>query len=148
MPVPHDPKAIPARLEHGIEFRDVTFSYPQRPDVPVLRHFTLRVPGDRLSIRIDDYIGAERTLTSTLAGPRRELTGARLAWYSLKYPAITLRIIALIHWHAALLWFRRLPWFAKAARATDQRDLYRPHPSIAHSAPALGAKLPVSTEAA
>jgi hypothetical protein len=117
-------------------------------DVDTAFDFTLRSPGDRLSIQIDDYVGPERTLTSTLAGPRRALTGARLAWFSLKYPAITLRIIALIHWHAALLWFRRLPWFAKAARAADQRDLYRPHPSIAHSAPALGAKLPVSTEAA
>ena len=117
-------------------------------DVDTAFDFTLRTPSDRLSIQIDDYVGAERTLTSTLAGPRRELTGARLAWFSLKYPAITLRIIALIHWHAALLWFRRLPWFAKAARAADQRDLYRPHPSIAHSAPALGAKLPAPSEAA
>jgi DUF1365 family protein len=73
-----------------------------------------------------------------------------LAWFSLKYPAITLRIIALIHWHAALLWFRRLPWFAKAARASDQRDLYRPHASIAHSAQgaASTAKLSVPSEAA
>jgi uncharacterized protein len=119
-------------------------------DVDTAFDFTLRTPDDRLSIQIDDYIGADRTLTSTLAGPRRELTGGRLAWFSLKYPAITLRIIALIHWHAALLWFRRLPWFAKAARASDQRDLYRPHASIAHSAQgaASTAKLSVPSEAA
>lgn len=104
-------------------------------DVDTAFDFNLRVPGDRLSIQIDDYVGAERTLTSTLAGPRRELTASRLAWFTLKYPAITLRIIALIHWHAALLWFRKLPWFAKAARASDQRDLYRPHSSLAHTAP-------------
>lgn len=119
-------------------------------DVDTAFDFTLRTPHERLSIQIDDYIGADRTLTSTLAGPRRELTGGRLAWFSLKYPAITLRIIALIHWHAALLWFRRLPWFAKAARATDQRDLYRPHASIAHSAQGVAstAKLSVPSEAA
>ena len=119
-------------------------------DVDTAFDFTLRTPHERLSIQIDDYIGADRTLTSTLAGPRRELTGGRLAWFSLKYPAITLRIIALIHWHAALLWFRRLPWFAKAARAPDQRDLYRPHASIAHSAQgaASTAKLSVPSEAA
>lgn len=119
-------------------------------DVDTAFDFTLRTPDDRLSIQIDDYIGADRTLTSTLAGPRRELTGGRLAWFSLKYPAITLRIIALIHWHAALLWFRRLPWFAKAARAPDQRDLYRPHASIAHSAQGVAstAKLSVPSEAA
>ena len=100
-------------------------------DVDVAFDFTLRTPGEKLSIQIDDYVGADRTLTSTLAGPRRELTGARLAWFTLKYPLITLRVIALIHWHALRLWWKRVPWFAKAARAADQRDLYRPHASLA-----------------
>lgn len=100
-------------------------------DVDVAFDFTLRVPGEKLSVQIDDYTGAGRTLTSTLTGTRRALTGARLAWFTLKYPAITLRVIALIHWHALRLWLKRVPWFAKAARAADQRDLYRPHRSIA-----------------
>lgn len=116
-------------------------------DVDTTFDFTLRAPGERLSIQIDDYVGADRTLTSALAGPRRALTNSRLAWFTLKYPLITLRIIALIHWHAALLWLRRLPWFAKAARSTDQRDLYRPHASIAAKA-ADATKLPAPTEAA
>jgi hypothetical protein len=92
--------------------------------------FHLRLPGDQLAIRIDDYVGEERTLTSTLAGPRRALTTGRLAWFTLKYPLLTLRVISLIHWHALLLWTKRVPWFAKAARAADQRDLYRPHSSL------------------
>jgi DUF1365 family protein len=98
--------------------------------VDVAFDFALRPPTDKLSIQIDDYIGAERTLTSTLTGPRRELTGARLVWYAVKYPLITLRIISLIHWHAFLLWVKRVPWFAKSARPADQRDLYRPHSSV------------------
>jgi DUF1365 family protein len=101
-------------------------------DVDVAFDFTLRVPGSRLAIQIDDYAGAERTLTSTLAGPRRELTSARLIGFTLKYPALTLRVIALIHWHAFRLWLKRVPWFAKAARPADQRELYRPHASIKH----------------
>ena len=99
-------------------------------DVDVAFDFTLRAPGSRLSVQIDDYVGTTRTLTSTLTGARRELTSTRLAWFTLKYPFITLRIIALIHWQALRLWWKRVPWFAKAARAADQRDVYRAHHSL------------------
>jgi DUF1365 family protein len=99
-------------------------------DVDVAFDFRLPAPGAGLAIRIDDYDKGERTLASALTGRRIPLTGARLAWYSLKYPLITVKVIALIHLHALLLRIKRVPWFAKAARAVDQRDLYRPHESI------------------
>jgi DUF1365 family protein len=102
-------------------------------DVDVSFDFTLRTPGDQLSVQIDDYTGAERTLTSVLTGARRELTGARLFWFTLKYPLLSLRVITLIHWHAFRLWLKRVPSFAKSARAADQRDLHRPHASIVSS---------------
>jgi|HubBroStandDraft_1064217.scaffolds.fasta_scaffold26909_2 DUF1365 family protein len=100
-------------------------------DVDVAFHFLLRAPGEDLSIRIDDYQGDERTLASALTGRRRPFTGTRLAWYAVKYPLITVKVIALIHVHALLLRIKRVPWFAKAARPADQRELYRPHESIA-----------------
>ncbi|MDQ5979004.1 MAG: uncharacterized protein QG602_1978 [Verrucomicrobiota bacterium] len=99
-------------------------------DVDVAFDFQLRTPGNRLSIQIDDYVGAARTLTSTLTGPRQPLNDARLAWFTLKYPLITLKVIGLIHWHALRLWWKNVPWFAKSSRATDQRDLYRPHGAL------------------
>jgi DUF1365 family protein len=100
-------------------------------DVDVAFDFLLRAPGEGLAIRIDDYQGDERTLASALTGRRRPFTGARLAWYAVKYPFITVKVIALIHVHALLLRIKRVPWFAKAARPADQRDLYRPHGSVA-----------------
>jgi len=100
-------------------------------DLDVAFDFTLRVPGERLSVQIDDYAGAERTLTSTLTGARRPLSDRALAWLTLKYPFVTLQVIALIHWHALKLYWKKVPWFRKAARPDAQRGLYRPHTSLA-----------------
>ena len=102
-------------------------------DVDLSFDFRLRPPGDRLALQIDDFDGARRTLISTVTGitPPRPLRDRTLAWFSLKYPLVTLQVIAAIHWEAFRLWLKRVPWFAKAARPADQRDLHRPHASIA-----------------
>ena len=101
-------------------------------DMDVAFDFTLRTPTEKLSLQIDDYDAGRRTLTSVLAGSKTPLTDARLAWFTIKYPLITLKIISLIHWHALKLYLKKIPWFAKAARPDAQRDLYRPHISIAN----------------
>ena len=92
---------------------------------------TLRTPGEKLAVRIDDFAGDRRVLHATLTGQRTALTDGRLAWFLLKYPLVTLKIVAAIHWQAFRLWMKRVPYFPKAAGAEAQRDLYRPHPSIA-----------------
>ncbi|MEO7598755.1 MAG: DUF1365 domain-containing protein [Opitutus sp.] len=99
-------------------------------DVDVAFDFTLRTPGDQLSVKIDDYTDGVRTFTSSVTGQHRPVSNARLASYLVKYPLLTLRVIMLIHWHAFRLWAKKVPWFAKAARASEQRDLYRPHGSL------------------
>lgn len=104
-------------------------------DVDVEFDFLLRPPGERLSVQIDDYTAGRRTLTSTLTGARRQLTDGQLLRTTLRHPLVTLRIITLIHWHALRLWLKRVPWFAKAARAADQRDLHRPHASLVRPSP-------------
>lgn len=107
-------------------------------DVDVAFDFKLHSPASELNVQIDDYADGRRTFTSTLTGQRRELTSRRLAWFSIKYPLITLRIITGIHWHALQLWIKRVPWFRKAARAADQRDLYRAHASLTSAEPQVG----------
>ena len=75
--------------------------------------FTLRVPGDRLDVQINERGGDSPVLFTSVRGARSPLTALNLAWMSLKYPLITLKVIGLIHAHAAVLWFKRVPWHRK-----------------------------------
>lgn len=88
--------------------------------------FRLRAPGQALELRVDDYDGERRVLRSGLWGSRRPLSDARLAWYALKYPLLTLKVIGLIYWHALRLWLRGVPWHRKADSPQLQQQVLRP----------------------
>lgn len=100
-------------------------------DLDLAFDFKLKLPGDAMEIHIDDRKGDRRILLSALTGKRVELTSPRLAWLTLKYPFITLKVIFLIHWHALLLWLKRVPLHLKEENPDLQQDVLRPHASIA-----------------
>ena len=93
--------------------------------------FQLRVPDETLEIRIDDRDGIDRVLLTTLTGCRTELTNRNLTWLTLLFPLVTLKVIVLIHWHALRLWLKRVPFYRKAAAPEQQRDVLRPHATLA-----------------
>ncbi|HRH99019.1 MAG TPA: DUF1365 domain-containing protein [Prosthecobacter sp.] len=97
--------------------------------------FHLRVPAEKLHITVDDADDEGKTLVSVLTGTRRELTNASLLACAVKYPLLTLKVIILIHWHALLLWLKRVPWFAKSANRELQENVMRPHHSTLPAKP-------------
>jgi len=97
--------------------------------------FKLRVPGESMEIHVDDRNGDERILLSALTGRRAPLTTARLGWFAIKYPMVTLWIMTLIHWNALVLWLKRVPFHRKEARPDLQRNVLHPHPSITGNTP-------------
>ncbi len=92
--------------------------------------FQLDVPSDLLNIAINDRDGPDGPpiLLSSLTGRRRPLTTRHLLALTLHFPFVTLKVIALIHWQALLLWLRRLPFHRKADHPELQQNVFPPPP--------------------
>jgi uncharacterized protein len=75
--------------------------------------WTFHVPGERLAVRIENRARDGRPLfDALLALRRREITGASLAGALLRFPLLTLQVIAAIYWQAFRLRRKGAPIFA------------------------------------
>jgi DUF1365 family protein len=95
--------------------------------------FTLKYPGESLSVGVDHYENGIKTLISTWTGKQVPLTDRQLSWLTLKIPFLILKVISLIHLHALNLWLiKRLPFRRKAHDTHLQRNLRHPSPEISN----------------
>ncbi len=68
--------------------------------------------------------GVLRIVSSTMTGKRRALTDRNLFMLMLRYPCAPLQVIALIHFHAFLLWMKRIPFRAKEEGLAYQTNVW------------------------
>ena len=66
--------------------------------------FRITGPDERIAVGISASSSAKPVLNAVLTGRRRELTDRNLIFVFLKIPAITIKVIAAIHWEAIRLW--------------------------------------------
>ena len=90
--------------------------------------FKLKVPADKLDIKIDDIDkDGNRFFISTLIGDKKPLTNAALLRYFFSMPLIPLQIMGMIHWQALKLWIKKIPFHPKAENPELQRNVYKPY---------------------
>ena len=79
----------------------------------------LTVPTEQLLVHIESHArSGESVFDATLSLRRQELTGAAMRSVLMRYPLITLRLLARIYTHALGLRLRGAPWFSHPETST------------------------------
>ncbi len=90
--------------------------------------FEITSPHETVRWRVDSHEknGSEkprRVLTALLQGKRERLSDANLFFHLIRFPLLPLRVMAAIHWHALLLFLKKIPFYRKRDRLDLQQDV-------------------------
>jgi len=78
-----------------------------------------RDDGEHVVARVDHDDAGGPLIETSLSGTLQAVDRASLRRALLRHPALTLGVVARIHWQALKLWLRRVPFHAKPAPPTD-----------------------------
>jgi DUF1365 family protein len=73
-------------------------------------------PADELLVHMENFEDSDRLFDATLRLSRRPLTNRGLARLLARYPLLTLRVVADIHWQALRLWLKRVPFHSHPSK--------------------------------
>ena len=95
----------PMRFEFDKRFHVSPFM-PMRQDYA----WTITRPGDSLHVGMQNSEDGERIFSAHLGLTARPITATSLAGALAQFPAMTVRVLAAIHWQALRLWLKRVPF--------------------------------------
>jgi uncharacterized protein len=78
-------------------------------------HWRFTPPGGRLGVGMALERAGEKVFDATLALSREPISNRVL----LRFPFMTLKVIASIHWQALMLWLKRVPVYTHPAKGTQ-----------------------------
>jgi len=81
---------------------------------------TVRDSADRLVIAINERQDGEQLLATGLVLRKMPMTNRNLVRLLARYPLVTHKTLALIHWHALRLWIKRVPLLSHVPRAAAE----------------------------
>lgn len=108
-PIHKNSVLVSKKMMHVSPFCEVKGRYQFR--------FTERLDSSLVKI---DYLDAEAVLINTAISAKKiPFTRSNLVKVLLRQPFLTLGVMWRIHWHALLLWLKRVPYFHQPAAATS-----------------------------
>jgi len=76
--------------------------------------WTFTEPGPGVNVHMADYDTEGKIFEADLSAERRDITGPSLAAMLLRYPVVTVKVIAGIYWQALRLWVKGVPFYGHA----------------------------------
>lgn len=113
---------LPVR-DAGVHGSALAFAFDKRfhvsPFLPMDRHYDWRfqAPGQQLRVHMDVNRGDSRDFDATLVLEREPMSRAALHRLLWRYPLMTLRVVAAIHWQAFIIWCKRNPVYDHPAKS-------------------------------
>jgi len=78
---------------------------------------------EQLFLKVDSIQNDSKILTATFSSKSKEINYKNLISLIFSFPFQTLRIIFLIHWHAFILWFKKLKYIKKNENKDKQTEV-------------------------
>ena len=99
----------PAKKMHVSPFMPMDIEYD----------WVLANPAQRLSVHMANSRDGKRFFDATMQLRRREIGAGALAGVLVRFPLLTMKIIAAIHWQALRLWLKRCPVYVHPRKKRD-----------------------------
>jgi DUF1365 family protein len=116
--------AYVSRFEAGQRTEaDKQFHVSPFMDISGRYRFTLREPGDRLDLVIENLDEGGRTHVATITARRREFRDASLLGWLVQMPFSGLGVVLAIHWQALFIWMRGAGYRDKPAQRANRTTL-------------------------
>ena len=86
---------------HVSPFMDMDFRYDWR----------FEDPGESLRIHMVNFKKEVKFFEAMLTMQRQEFSSTALAWVLMRFPAMTIKVLAMIYWQAFRLWLKKTPYY-------------------------------------
>lgn len=107
---------FPRKVMHVSPFMEMDVAYDWRFGAP------LSEEGSQLSVHMENAREGRKIFTATLVLQRARITAGSLARALTLHPAMTLQVIAAIHWQALRLWLKGVPVHDHPSKANRQLE--------------------------
>ena len=101
-----------------VEFKKAFHVSPFNP-LDMNYHWHSTTPGGTLAIHLENWQSEQKIMDATMSLRREEITAGKMNKILIRFPWMTVKIIAAIYWQALKLWWKGAPVFSHPGHATS-----------------------------